>query len=176
MPTATRADAEQLPASKARRRAAAALARPPSIPLRRPKDITTREMKRAAVILRRGMRQSEFRHVETELAEHDLICLPVLAGQRKTAAPETPACGLIITGGDMKPTWDERDVITASVSEMLERGAPILAMSDAAELALEAAGEEAAPSATHGVLIHKGVRALKSQKDVSDAIKFMSKL
>lgn len=174
MSTAPRADAEQAPLSM-RRRAVASLVRAPSIPPRR-KDSLQTETKRVAVVLRRGMRQGEFRHVEEQLDAHNLTCLPVLAGQRRMTVSDTPVCGFIVTGGDMDPSHAERDLIAATVRETLERDIPVMAMSEAVPLVLEAAGVHGAVAEGRGVLLQKDeVRVLETARGVAEAVKLMAK-
>jgi hypothetical protein len=173
MSTHMRADAEEV-STTARRRAVAALVRAPRIPQRR-RETTPETIKRAAVVLRRGMKQSEFRQIEAQLDAHDLTCLPVLAGQRRMAVSETPVCGFIITGGDMDPSNAERELIGDAVRDTIERDVPVLAMSEAVGMVLDAAGVQGAVAGGRAILLHKGVRVLESAKDVDDAIKFMAK-
>jgi len=174
MSTAPRADAERAPLS-ARRHAVSALVRAPSIPPRR-KDSLMTETKRVAVVLRRGMKQSEFRHVEEQLDEHHLTCLPVLAGQRRMTVADTPVCGFIVTGGDMDPSHAERDLIQSTVRETLERDIPVMAMSDAVPLVLDAAGVRGAVAEGRSVLLHKdNVRVLESARGIAEAVKLMAK-
>jgi hypothetical protein len=134
------------------------------------------ETKRVAVVLRRGMKQSEFRHIEEQLDAHNLICLPVLAGQRRMTVTDTPVCGFIVTGGDMDPSHAERDLIAATVRETIDRDIPVVGMSDAVPLVLEAAGVQGAVAPGHSVLLHQeGVRVLESTRDIGDAVKLMAK-
>lgn len=168
------ADLEQPPMS-ARRRAVASLVRAPSIPPRR-KDSLMSETKRVAVVLRRGMKQSEFRHVEEQLDQYNLVCLPVLAGQRRMTVADTPVCGFIVTGGDMDPSHAERDLIATTVRETMERDIPVAAMSDAVPLVLEAAGVKGAVAEGRGVLLHQdSVRVLESARGIVEAVKLMAK-
>jgi hypothetical protein len=168
------ADLEQPPFA-ARRRAVASLVRAPSIPPRR-KDSLMTETKRVAVVLRRGMKQSEFRHVEEQLDEFNLTCLPVLAGQRRMTVSDTPVCGFIVTGGDMDPSHAERELIMSTVRETLERDIPVVAMSDAVPLVLEAAGVKGAVAAGRGVLLQRdNVRVLEFTRGIGEAVKLMSK-
>lgn len=174
MSTAPRADAEQAPLS-ARRRAVASLVRAPSIPPRR-KDSLMTETKRVAVVLRRGMKQSEFRQVEEHLGEFNLTCLPVLAGQRRMTVADTPVCGFIVTGGDMDPSHAERDLILGTVRETLDRDIPVMAMSEAVPLVLEAAGVRGAVAQGRSVLLHgEEVRVLESARGIGEAVKLMAK-
>ncbi len=174
MSTAPRADAERAPLS-ARRHAVSALVRAPSIPPRR-KDSLMSETKRVAVVLRRGMKQSEFRHVEEQLDMHNLTCLPVLAGQRRMTVSDTPVCGFIVTGGDMDPSHAERDLIMATVRETLEREIPVVAMSEAVPLVLEAAGVHGAVAEGRSVMLQQdNVRVLNSARELADAVKLMAK-
>jgi len=174
MSTAQRADAEQIPLS-ARRHAVSALVRAPSIPPRR-KDSLMSETKRVAVVLRRGMKQSEFRHVEEELDLHNLTCLPVLAGQRRMTVSDTPVCGFIVTGGDMDPSHAERDLILSTVRETMDREIPVVAMSDAVPLVLEAAGVRGAVAGGRSVMLHQGgVRVLETHRGIGEAVKLMAK-
>jgi hypothetical protein len=170
----TTADAEQAPLS-ARRRAVASLVRAPSIPPRR-KDSLMTETKRVAVVLRRGMKQSEFRHVEEQLDMHNLTCLPVLAGQRRMTVSDTPVCGFIVTGGDMDPSHAERDLIMTTVRETMDRDIPVVAMSEAVPLVLEAAGVQGAVAEGRSVMLHQAnIRVLDSSREVADAVKLMAK-
>jgi hypothetical protein len=174
MSSTYRADEERSPIS-AQRRAVASLVRAPSIPPRRKDSIQT-EIKRAAVVLRRGMKQTEFRHVEEQLDLYNLTCLPVLAGQRRMTVSDTPVCGFIVTGGDMDPSHAERDLIMTSVRETMDRGVPVLAMSEAVPLVLEAAGVEGAVAEGCAVLLQDaGVRVLEKGAAINDAIKLMAK-
>ena len=174
MPSTNRADVEEEPLS-ARRRAVASLVSAPSIPPSRKDSIQT-EIKRAAVVLRRGMKQTEFRHIEGQLDLYNLTCLPVLAGQRRMTISDTQVCGLIVTGGDMDPSHAERDLIMSAVAETLERGVPVMALSDAVPLVLEAAGVEGAVADGCAVLLQDGgVRVLEKDRQIDDAIKQMSK-
>jgi hypothetical protein len=174
MSTAPRADAEQIPLS-ARRHAVSALVRAPSIPPRR-KDSLMTETKRVAVVLRRGMKQSEFRNVEEQLDMHNLTCLPVLAGQRRMTVADTPVCGFIVTGGDMDPSHAERELIMGTVRETLDRDIPVVAMSEAVPLVLEAAGVKGAVAKGRGVLLHRdSIRVLETGRELADAVKLMAK-
>jgi len=174
MSTAPRADAEQIPLS-ARRHAVSVLVRAPSIPPRR-KDSLMTETKRVAVVLRRGMKQSEFRHVEEQLDLYNLTCLPVLAGQRRMTVADTPVCGFIVTGGDMDPSHAERDLILTTVRETLDRDIPVMAMTDAVALVLEAAGVQGAVAEGRSVLLHRNtVRVLDTSREIEDGVKLMAK-
>ncbi len=121
------------------------------------------------------MKQTEFRQIEAQLDVHALTCLPVLAGQRRMTVAETPVCGFIVTGGDMDPSHAERDMIAEGVRDTLERKIPVLALSDAVSIVLEAAGVQGAVAEGRAVLIHDGVRVLETAKEVDDAIKLMAK-
>lgn len=158
----------------ARRRAAASLARAPSIPQRKRADMAPSLARRVAVILRRGMRQSEFREIEAHLSANDLVCAPVLAGQRR-ANGEGPLCGLVVTGGDIEPSAAERDLIATAVKQAIERGAPVLALSEAVAHVVEAAGGLYAGQAPRGVLVHNGVRLLETSRDLEGAFRLMAK-
>ena len=174
MSTEARADAEQVPFS-ARRHAVSALARAPSIPPRR-KDSLMTETKRVAVVLRRGMKQSEFRDEEEQLDMHNLTCLPVLAGQRRMTVSDTPVCGFIVTGGDMDPSHAERDLIMSTVRETLDRHIPVVAMTEAVPLVLEAAGVKGAVVKGRSVMLQQdNVRVLNSARELADAVKLMAK-
>ena len=174
MPTEARADAERVPLS-ARRHAVSALVRAPSIPPRR-KDSLVTETKRVAVVLRRGMKQTEFRNVEEQLDMHNLTCLPVLAGQRRMTVSDTPVCGFIVTGGDMDPSHAERELIMSTVRETLDRDIPVVALSEAVPLVLEAAGVHGAVAKGRGVMLRRDdVRVLETARELADAIKMMAK-
>ncbi len=175
MTTATRADAEQLPLS-VRRRSAASLASVPKIPPRR-RETAPGTQKRAAVVLRRGMKQNEFRRIEEQLDIHSLTSFAVLPGQRRMVMADTPVCGLIVTGGDMDPSHAERDLIVEAVQDTMARAMPVIAMSDAVSLVLEAAGVKGVVAEGRGVMLHgDNVRVLESAKELDEAIKLMAKL
>jgi len=175
MTSATRADAVQLSIS-AHRRSAASLASVPKIPPRR-RETAPGTQKRAAVVLRRGMKQSEFRHIEEQLDLHNLTSFAVLPGQRRMVMADTPVCGLIVTGGDMDPSHAERDLIVEAVQDTRARGMPVIAMSDAVGLVLEAAGVKGVVAEGRSVMLHgETVRVLESAKEVDEAIKLMAKL
>lgn len=158
------------------RKGIAALARAPSIPRRNQREITQANAKRLAIVLRRGMKQSEFRHVESQMDAHALVSLPVLAAQRRGAGVEAPVCGVVITGGDMMPSPAERELIQETVRHARERDVPVLALSDAASLALEAAGIVGGVAADHAVLIGADVKVLSSRREIEDAIKQIARL
>jgi len=158
------------------RKGIAALTRAPAIPRRNQREISQANAKRLAIVLRRGMKQSEFRHVESQMDMHSLISLPVLAAQRRGAGVEAPVCGVVITGGDMMPSPAERELIQDTVRHARERGVAVLALSDAATLALEAAGMVGGVAAGHAVLIADDVRVLSTRREIEDAIKQISKL
>ncbi|HRP10763.1 MAG TPA: hypothetical protein PLK37_07010 [Terricaulis sp.] len=153
-----------------------ALARAPSIPRRNQREISQANAKRLAIVLRRGMKQSEFRSIEALMDAHTLVSLPVLASQRRGPSIETPVCGVVITGGDMMPSPQERELIQDTVRHARERSVPVLALSDAATLALEAAGMVGGVAADHAVLIGDEVRVLSTRREIEDAIKQISRL
>lgn len=168
--------ADAAKASLHARHSVASLARAPAIPRRNQREISQANAKRLAIVLRRGMKQSEFRHVEAQMDAHSLISLPVLAAQRRGPGVEAPVCGVVITGGDMMPSPAERELIQDTVRHARERGVTVLALSDAATLALEAAGFVGGVAADHAVLIGDEVRVLSTRREIEDAIKQMSRL
>ncbi len=158
------------------RKGISALTRAPAIPRRNQREIAQANAKRLAIVLRRGMKQSEFRHVEAQMDEHSLVSLPVLAAQRRGASVESPVCGVVITGGDMMPSPQERELILDTVRHARERDVPVLALSDAASLALEAAGIVGGVAQDHSVLIGEEVRVLSSRREIEEAIKQIARL
>jgi hypothetical protein len=59
---------------------------------------------------------------------------------------------------------------------VLERGGPVIAFSDAAEMVLTAAGLDAPEGPALAILVHnKAARVLTTQKQVEDAMKQMAK-
>lgn len=154
------------------RRTVAALMRTPSIPRRRSTEAPV--LKRAAIILRRGMRPLEFRRVEDLLEQYGVSSLPIVPGQRKGSG-DAPICGLIVTGSDIDASVMERDMIEAAVCDVAARGRPILAFSDGAPLVFEALGREAPQGAYLAVLVDDDVKVLTTQRQVEDAFKAMAK-
>lgn len=163
------------PAMSRARRAAAALARAPSIPVRKPRDHSAAATKRAAIVLRRGMKPTEFRHLESQFEAHELGSLPVVVAQKRGTVAETPVCGLVVTGGDMQPTHAEREMILDAVRVVRERGLPVLALSDAAALACEALGLDLAEGGALALFIDAEARPLKTQREIDEAIKFIAR-
>lgn len=155
-----------------------ALTRAPAIPRRNQREIAQANAKRLAIVLRRGMKQAEFRHIESLMDQHTLVSLPVLAAQRRGPGLESPVCGVVITGGDMMPSPAERDLIQDTVRHARSRDVPVLALSDAAALALEAAGVTGGVAADHAVYIAApdDVRVLSTQREIEDIIKQISRL
>ncbi|MGE0830872.1 MAG: hypothetical protein AB7O04_16180 [Hyphomonadaceae bacterium] len=145
-----------------RRRAALAIAQSP------------KKTRRAAVVLRRGMKQSEFRRVEARLESHKVGWSSILCEPSRRSNPSPDVCGLVVTGADLTPSEKERATIVAAVHDALARGAPILAMSNASALVLDAAGFEGACDAQRGVLIRNGVQALDTRADIEDAVDQMA--
>lgn len=155
------------------RRAAAKLARPPSIPKRRIAEPAV--TKRAAVVLRRGMRPLEFRQVEEQLEGLRLVSLPVLSGQRRLPLTETPVCGLIVTGSDFEPSPVERAMIEEAVCHVHGAGGPVIALSDAAHLVLETLDlPPLQGDAVAGVLVHGGVQTLANAAQFEGAMKVLA--
>lgn len=145
-------------------------------PTKRTRADIARDAKRAAVVLRPGMRQSEFRRVELRMDRNDLTSLPIIVGARdkRCEIPDTPLCGLIVTGSNTVLHPGERKSLVEIVRDAAERGMPILAMSDSAPLVLAASGHEP-PSEPHkAVLVSANVVALKSKRDVDHAIDMMA--
>lgn len=170
MSTVARAEADHSPFSIRR------LTSVPKIPPRR-RETAPGTQKRAAVVLRRGMRQSEFRHIESQLDLHDLTSFAVLPGQRRMVMADTPVCGLIVTGGDMDPTHAERELILEAVRDTMARGMPVIAMSDVVALVLEAANVKGVVAEGRSVMLHgESARVLENAKEVDEAIKLMAKL
>jgi hypothetical protein len=153
------------------------LARSLSIgPKKRSKADISRCAKRAAVVLRRGMRQADFRRIEMRLDRNELASLPIIVGPggRAGLVPDTPLCGLIITGSDGVVHADERRSLEDIVRNAADRDVPILAMSDAAPLALAAAGREPIEGNPGAVLIGRSVSVLSSRSDIDKAIDRMA--
>jgi len=153
---------------------AAQLARVPSVPRRR--VVQPVSHKRAAVVLRRGMRPLEFRQVEEQMELLGLVSLPVLPGQRKMHVTSTPVCGLIVTGSAFEASLIERAMIEEAVRHAHSVGAPILALSDAAPLVLDALDmklAEAAPGV--GLLVHTEDQVIATSAHIGRALKVMAK-
>jgi len=144
------------------------------IPQRRQKSTLMAQRKRAAVVLRRGMNHAEFRQIEARLEALDLVFMPILAERRGAAAADGAFCGLIVTGGDRLPSPKEREMIADTVQQTVERKAPVLALSDAVEMVLDAAGYDPAEEGACAVLIHRGVRTLRTPKEIDEAIAMMA--
>lgn len=143
---------------------------------KRPGGETAGYGKRAAVVLRRGMRQAEFHSVEARLNRNHLSSLAVLVGTNGKGAsvPDAPLCGLIVTGSDSATHAVERAVLIEVVRDALGRELPVLAISDAVPLALSAAGMEPPSSPHQAVLIGDEVRALQAHVDIERAIDSMA--
>lgn len=143
---------------------------------KRTRSDAAQEGKRAAVVLRAGMRQAEFRRIEARMMSHQLASLPIIVGgnARAGAVPEALLCGVIVTGSEGLTRADERAGVVEIVREALKRKAPVLALSDAVELAMEAAGKAAPTDAHLGVLIDGDVRLLATRADIDRAIDAMA--
>jgi hypothetical protein len=121
------------------------------------------------------MRPLEFRQVEEQMERLGLVSLPVLPGQRKMQVTSTPVCGLIVTGSDFEASLIERAMIEEAVRHAHSAGAPILALSDAARLVLDALDMkplETAPGA--GLLVHTDVQAIMTPAHIGQALKLMA--
>ncbi|MEZ5962076.1 MAG: hypothetical protein R3C30_16880 [Hyphomonadaceae bacterium] len=103
-----------------------------------------------------------------------LVSLPVLPGQRKMHVTSIPVCGLIVTGSDFEASLAERAMIEEAVRHVHAAGAPVLALSDAAPLVLEALNM-APMEAGAGILVHTDVQALATSAHVERALKVMAK-
>lgn len=155
------------------RRVVAQLAQAPRIPRRR--NIEPVSQKRAAVVLRRGMRPLEFRQVEEQMEALGLISLAVLPSQRKLQITSTPVCGLIVTGSDLDASLIERAMIDEVVHHVRNAGAPVLALSDAAPLVLEALDmAQTEEPAAAGVLIHHRAQPLETCAHIERALKVIA--
>lgn len=129
------------------------------------------EKKYVAIVLRPGMRQSEFRRIERRLARHKLASLPVLVGASgRKNPPNAPICGMIVVGSHAPVRPHEQSDLAAAVRDASERAAPILALSDAAPLALNALGEPEPEKPLTAVLITDGVKTLAAQSDIDRAV------
>lgn len=136
----------------------------------RQQDIA-RMAKRIAVVLRPGMKQDEFRCIDLRLTRNKLITLAVLTGNKAARPPDTPLCGLIITGSDAVTHPAQRRRLEQLVNDARQRDLPVLALSDSAMLALGASGFETEDETDHrAVLIDDGVTWLHSRRDVDRAI------
>ena len=147
-------------------------------PSKRSRNDVTRETKRAAVVLRPGMRQSEFRRVDLRLDRNHLAKLPIFVGAnaRRVSVPDAPLCGLVVTGSDGVAHRAECAGLAEIVRDALDRKVPILALSDAAPIALAAAGCEP-PTAPHqAIFIGDGVEGLSARADIDRAIDMMAAL
>jgi hypothetical protein len=130
--------------------------------------------KHAAVVLRRGMRREEFNDVEAQLQAHNVRWTAAPARSVIASKPGPAICGLVVTGADASPTAREHEAIAATVGDCVARGVPILALSDAVDLVLDAAGLEAAPEEHRGILLCNGVQILETGDDITGAVEQMA--
>lgn len=144
-------------------------------PGKRSKADIVRNAKRAAIVLRRGMRQPEFRRVEQRLDRNNLTSLPIVVGTKHATIPET-LCGLIVTGSSAVSHPDERACLSTIIRDAVEREVPVLAMSDAAPLALAATGFGCDGQNASAVLIDGSVTLLSNRREVDRAIDTMAGL
>ena len=142
-------------------------------PTKRTRTDANREAKRAAVVLRRGMRQTEFRRLEMSMDRNNMSTLPIVVGNKKADVPET-VCGLIVTGSSAVAHPDERLCLAEIVRTAIDRQLPVLAMSDAAPLVLGVSGLDQVDDRHSAVLISGEVRLLKSRRDIDQAIDMMA--
>ncbi len=135
------------------------------------------EAKRAAVILRRGMRQSEFRLLGAEFGARALTITPVLAGPNGDREAKRPdLCGLVVTGADGMPSPSELHTIDRAVRDMVARKLPVLALTEAVEPVLRAAGYAPAEEGVLAALIVNGELTLcRTQKELGAAIDVIAK-
>jgi hypothetical protein len=131
------------------------------------------EIKRAAIVLRRGMRQNEFRRIEMRMTHNSLSSLPIVIGNRRSEVPET-VCGLIVTGSSAIAHAEERSCLAEIIREALGRQLPVLAISDATPIVLGEAGYEQPDGEHAAVLVGEGVQVLKSRRDIDQAIDMMA--
>lgn len=146
-------------------------------PTKRTKDDIARTAKRAGVVLRRGMREDEYRRVEMRLNENDLTTMPIIIGQgsKGPAVPDAPLCGLIVTGSEAVVHPEARESLSSIVRDAAERKVPILAMSDAVPLVLEAIGREAPRGRCNAILVGKTtVTGLTTRREIDTAIDDMA--
>ncbi len=142
-------------------------------PGKRSKADIVRSAKRAAIVLRRGMRQLEFRRVEQRLDRNNLTSLPIVVGARSAIIPET-LCGLIVTGSSAVSHPEERANLATIIRDAVDRDVPVLAMSDSAPLALAAAGLPTDSPQGSAVLIDGSVTMLSSRREIDSAIDTMA--
>lgn len=145
-------------------------------PSKRTRGALLKDSKRAAVVLRPGMRQSEFRRVEVRMSRNHLSSLPIIIGAnaKHAGVPDAPLCGLIVTGSDAVTHPTERAGLFEIVRDAMERDVPVLAISDAAPLALSAAACEPPRAPFQAVLIRDEVHGLAARADIDRAIDMMA--
>jgi hypothetical protein len=123
------------------------------------------------------MKQEEYHAVERKLKANKLVPSPVLNASIRgglSNGADGSACGLVVLGSSLEPTRTEREIIFESVRRAGAVGLPVLALSDAVDLVLDAAGFCGAPDEHTGIVLHEGVRILESEADLDDAIRSMA--
>ncbi len=138
-------------------------------PQKRTKADEVREIRRAAIVLRRGMRPTEFRNVETALDRNNVMKLPIVVGDNRSVVPDA-LCGLIVTGADSVAHPVERARLAAIIREAVRREVPVLAISDAAPVALAACSLDRGEENHAGILIDGAVTVLADPRQIDRAI------
>jgi hypothetical protein len=122
------------------------------------------------------MKVREFRRLEDRLAARHLVGVGLFAGNGTSSIHHVPAiCGLVVTGANVTPTKRERDALTAALRETIAHEVPVLALSNAVGLAMEAAGIDPAEDGCRAVFLHHVVRFLDSEREIDQAIDQMAR-
>lgn len=153
------------------------LARKLSIVSRRTKALDRSDgAQRAAVVLRPGMRPTEFRRVEEHLERNNLARVPVtIVGGKLPDLPSGPLAAMVVTGTTASPHLNEVRALQAVVQAAANRDIPILALTDAAFEVTRALGQPFPAAMPAGVLISGDLKPLKTFEEVGNAIDEMSR-
>jgi hypothetical protein len=134
-----------------------------------------RDAKRVGVVLRKGMRQTEFRRIDMRMSQHDLATAPIVIGGKNSALTDTALCGLIVTGSDAICHPAEVEQLAGLIRAARERTVVVVALSNAAPIALAAMGLQPTEG-NFGVLIDGATAtALTTQRDADRAIDLLAR-
>jgi hypothetical protein len=122
------------------------------------------------------MRATEYHRIEGHLDQNNLVRVPiVIVRGKKSAIPDLPLRGLIITGSDKAAHPEVSANLRQVVHEAVDRDIPILALTDSAAEAAGALGRTLEEGDHAGVLMQDGIEVLATRIDVRRAIVRMAR-
>jgi hypothetical protein len=142
----------------------------------------------AGLLVREGLDARELEQVSAAFRRQSVALAPLGGGRQSVAIPDGEGgdmilmaiggvaevasgavSGLIATGAGAAPSGDDQALLRDAVRAAHRRGSPVLALSDAAQAALEAIDHPSAGDAPAAILIYRGVHAVDAEGGLDKA-------